>query len=371
MNKRYKFSLVFLYIISLFVAAPLVGAAEETGSASEEMTESGSTFSYEVIQPENQVDSSVGYYNLKLSPGQEQTVQIRLTNPSAVEVAIEVALNGAVTNGGGVIEYGPNKIDNDASLRFPFEEVVSAPEEVVLAPGEEKMLDLVIKMPETSFEGYISGGIRLMRKGQEEETDTMVVNKIAYLVGMLLTQQESTDIENIPEDMQFNKVYPATSNYRSAFMINFSNIQPIYVDDMTVEVQITKEGSEAVLYDTKKSQMRMAPNTMIDFPVELNGEAMVPGDYRAKITVKSGKGGLWEWDEAFTVTDEEAEKFNAQDLTLVQEPGLNWQLIAMIAGGVLGVLLVIFLIVHFARKKKVGKKKSKQMKNKKKTEKKK
>nr|WP_269092742.1 DUF3324 domain-containing protein [Enterococcus sp. BWR-S5] len=199
----------------------------------------------------------------------------------------------------------------------------------------------------------------------------MVVNKIAYMVGMLLSQQDPTDIENISEELGFNQVYPATSNYRNAFMVNFSNIQPIYVDDMTVEVQITKEGSEAVLYDTKKSQMRMAPNSMINFPVELNGEAMVPGDYRAKISVKSGKGGSWQWDEAFTVTDEEAEKFNAQDLSLVQDPGLNWQLIAMIAGGVLGVLLVIFLIIHFIRKKKGGNKKAKRKKNKKKPEKKK
>ncbi|WP_339101750.1 DUF916 and DUF3324 domain-containing protein [Candidatus Enterococcus clewellii] len=366
MKKIYKSSLVILYIISLFTAVPLFGYAEETGTdTTVESTDSGPAFSYEVIQPENQVDPSVGYYNLKLAQGQKQTVQIRLSNPSSVEVTVEVALNGAVTNSGGVVEYGPNKIENDASLKFPFAEVVSAPEEVVLAPREEKMLDIIIQMPETSFEGYISGGIRLMRKGQEEESDSMVVNKIAYMVGMLLSQQDPADIENIAEEMTFNKVYPATANYRNAFIVNFSNSQPIYVDDMTVEVQISKEGSAEVLYDAKKAQMRMAPNTMIDFPVELNGEALIPGDYRAKILVKSGKGGKWEWDEAFTVTDEEAEKLNAQDLSLVQEPGVNWQLVALIAGGVLGVLLVIFLIVHFAGKKK-SRKKSKKKNGKKK-----
>lgn len=342
-----------MYILGLFIAQPILGNAEQTADST---ADNLPTFNYEVIKPENQVDSSVGYFDLHMEPGKKQTIQIKLSNPSSVEVTIEVGLNGAITNSKGVIEYGSDFYENDASLKFPFEDVVSGPEEVTLAPGEEKMLDINIAMPETSFEGYISGGIQLTRKGQETESESMVINKISYMIGLLLSEQSLEEIESIPEELKFNKIYPENYNYRNAFIVNFSNVKPIYMDDISADVQIMKSGSEEVLYESKKTQMRMAPNTMLTFPISLNGEAMVAGEYRAKIAITSVKGGKWTWDETFTITDEEAEKFNEKDLALVQDPGLNWQLIAMIAGGVLGTLLIIFFIVRFMKSRKKGKK---------------
>lgn len=363
MAKYRKFFLIPLtYILMLFFVAPVLGRAEETTSSSEDLP----SFSYEVVHPDNQINESVGYYDLKMTPGQEQTVHIRFNNPSNFDVKVLVELSGAKTNSSGVIEYTNERIENDDSLKFAFEDIVTAPSEIEMAPGEEKILEINIKMPETSIEGYISGGIRLTRDGQVEEAgDSTVVNQVSYMVGMLLTEQEPAEIEAISEELQFNKVYPDIHNYRNAFMVNFSNIKSIYVNDVVVDIQISREGSSEVLYESKKSSMRMAPNSFIAYPVSLNGEQMVAGDYRAKIVVTSGKGGRWEWDEAFTVTDEEANKFNEQDLTLVQEPGINWRLVAMVAAGALGVLLVIFLTIHFVRKNRKAKNKARRNANRK------
>ncbi|MEG3033294.1 MAG: DUF3324 domain-containing protein, partial [Enterococcus sp.] len=225
--------------------------------------------------------------------------------------------------------------------------------EVKLAANSSEDLNIEIAMPKSEFEGYIAGGILLQEKDAEgaksQSQQGMVVNKFAYLTGMLLSEKKT---DNIKQEMKLNRVYATSKNHRNVINVNYSNIQPDFVDGMTTDVQIMKADADEVVYDAKKSQMRMAPNSMIDFPVSLEGSEMVPGNYRAKILVTTEKGGRWEWEQKFTITDEEADKYNARDLTLVQEPGLNWRLILLIVGGLLIVLLLIYLIVRKMNKER-------------------
>ncbi len=166
--------------------------------------------------------------------------------------------------------------------------------------------------------------------------------------------ENETDI-TVEPDLKMNKVSAGLANYRNSIFVNFSNIKAAYLEDMTVDVQIMPEKKDEVLYDSKKAGMRMAPNSMIDFPIEMNGEKMVPGNYRAHVLVTAGDK-RWEWDEKFTITDEEADKFNGQDVGLVQERGIDWRLIIGIAVGLLVVVVVIFVIVHQVQKNNLKKK---------------
>ncbi|WP_245341781.1 DUF916 and DUF3324 domain-containing protein [Enterococcus rivorum] len=324
-------------------------------------------FAFEVIQPENQQNKEVGYFDLHLNPGQKQMVQMKLKNTSEEQIVLGVALNSAKTNSNGVIEYGPNNIPNDSSLKYDFSTIVEAPKEVTLAPKSETMLDLNIKMPEEAFEGYISGGIQLQEKDQDikKENKGMIINKFAYLTGMLLSNSDS---KNIEPKLEFNKIYPELSNYRNAIFVNFSNVTPIYVNDMTTEVTIMKKNSESVIYETKKTKMRMAPNTTINFPVPMNGEKMMSGDYKAKILVTTLSGGRWEWEKTFTISNDEAEKFNEQDLTLTQDSGVNWLLVGLIIATVLLLALLIFLLIRMKNKKKRTSQKQQNKKRKNKNE---
>ncbi|MFD1899278.1 DUF3324 domain-containing protein [Enterococcus termitis] len=160
----------------------------------------------------------------------------------------------------------------------------------------------------------------------------------------------------VTPELKLNDVYAGLSNYRNSIFANFSNISAEFVSGMTVEMEVSKKGSEAVLYDTKRADMRMAPNSLIEFPLEMNGDQMEAGDYKAHIVVTSGEQ-KWTWDKAFKITKEDADKYNAQDVTLIQERGIDWKLIAMIAGGVFIVFLAIFFGVRTINKKKKAQKK--------------
>jgi hypothetical protein len=316
-----------------------------TGQAAEN---DGSGFTYKVIQPENQHNKEVGYFDLRMTPSQEQTVTIRMSNSSDKEITIEVALNSAKTNTNGVIEYGPSKLEKDKSLKYDFADIVKGEKTVKIPAKQSVDYPLTINMPASQFDGVISGGIYMIQKGQTEDQKAMIKNEYGYLVGMVLTE---TDIAVQPE-LKLNTVFAEQQNYRNAVFINYSNTQPAYVDEMTVDVQIMEKGSDEVLYDTKQNKMRMAPNSQINFPVLMNGEQMVAGDYRAHILVTTDKDKKWEWEQAFTITDEEADKFNKEDVSLLQESRVNWTMILILVGVALGIVILIFFVVHFFRQKK-------------------
>ena len=361
MKKRIVTYLVLLTYIVFGAGFSEKAFADETTSqnAEQQAADLGLGFTYKVVKPENQ-RSSVGYYDLRMNAGQKQTVTIELANGSDEEITIGVSLNGAKTNGNGVIEYGPSAIEKDKSLKYDFVDVVKGPKEVVIPPKKMVPLELEITMPESDFDGFIAGGIQLKQQVKEDKNAKKqggVTNEYAYIVGVLLSENDT----KIEPDLALNKVYAGLANYRNAVFVNFSNVKPEYLENMTVDAQVMKKGSEEVLYDTKKAGMRMAPNSMIDFPIEMNGDRMEPGDYTAHILV-TADDKKWEWTEDFTITDEEADKFNGQDVTLTQERGIDWKLIAMIVGGVIAVVVVIFLIVRTVQKKKTKKKKGKKRK---------
>ncbi|MBP1048111.1 DUF916 and DUF3324 domain-containing protein [Enterococcus sp. BWM-S5] len=352
--------LVVLLGISLVFSVPTY--AEEGETATSQAAEGASGFTYEVIFPENQ-RSQNGYYDLRMTPGQQQTVEILLKNHGKEEIVINVTLSGARTNPNGVVEYGPTKLEADASMKYEFTDIVKGPESVTLAPGAEEAVRLDITMPEASFDGIILGGIQIQRQAGETEPEEkqgmMIVNEYAYIVGMILSE---TDAEIVPE-MSFIKAYASQPNYRNTIVIDLGNIVAAPLKGVTVEAQIMGETSDTVLYDAKKLNMNMAPNTVLNFPVSMGSDAMEAGKYRAHVTATLGDQ-KWEWTEPFEITKEQADKFNREAVGLVQEQGLDWQLIAMIVGGVVAVVVVIFLIIHFVGKNK--KKNSKKNRKKKK-----
>lgn len=343
---RWQHILIFLSIVvGLFFFFQTV-----PGYAAKENPIGATGFTYSITFPENQVDKDLGYYKLKMAPGQHQQLAIALSNPSTEKVTIDVKLNGAKTNQNGVIEYGESTIKNDQSLKFDFTDLVKGPKSVELAPGETKNLELTVDMPETDYDGLIAGGIQLMRAGQNDATKnnggSKIINQYAYVIGMVLQENET----QVNPDLSLNSVKAGQNNYRNAIFVNFSNVMATYLDNMTIEVQITGKGKETVLYERKQTAMRMAPNSFIDFPVSMNGEQMAPGDYDADILVTSGEK-QWAWKKAFKITAEDANKFNERDVGLIQEKGLDWKLILLLVLVFLMCVLLLFFILRFRRKK--------------------
>lgn len=352
MKKYVKQSIFFLlYISCLLVSTPQTTYAKEETS--------GIGYSYKIIKPQNQIGNA-GYFDLRMSPEQNQTVEIELYNMTEEEISIDLTVNSAKTNSNGVVEYGPTKIETDKSLKYDLKDIAKVPEKVTIPPKTTQKVPVEITMPNEKYDGYISGGIYLQKSETEtekkaNESTQGVVNKYAFIVGMLLSE---SDVKVKPE-LTFNKIYAGLTNYRNAFLVNFSNTEATYIEGMTIDAQILKKGSDEVSYEAKKENYRMAPNSSMTFPINLNGESFAAGDYVGRILVTAGDR-KWEWEENFKVTQKEAEKYNAEDVTLIQDRGINWQLLLMIAGGILLILIVSYLLIRYlSNRNKKNRKKQK------------
>lgn len=367
-KKKKLVAMVLVLLISLLgVMIPKNAEAKEEGKNDQAETITG--FTYQLSFPDNQMEKDLGYYKLKMMPGQKQTVDFELSNPGAEKVVVGVHINGAKTNQNGVIEYGDSTIKNDPSLKFDFKELVDSPKSVELAPGETKKVEVNITMPDTTYDGVIAGGIQLMKEEQNGPEasggGSQVINQYAYVIAFLLQESQ---IELKP-DLKLNQVYAGQNNYRNTIFAGFSNVIATYLNEMSVETQITKKGSNTVLYERKQTAMRMAPNSFIEFPISMNGEKMVNGDYTAKILVSSGEQ-KWEWSEDFKISKEEADKFNERDVGLVQEKGLDWKLVGLLSGGIVLIVGLVFVTIRLIRnhkRKKEQAKKRARIKAKKKT----
>ncbi|WP_265459252.1 DUF916 and DUF3324 domain-containing protein [Enterococcus sp. HY326] len=358
LRSKSVYLLVIMYIM-LFLGGTVApgsvfAASDTTSSTATETSESGSTyggFSYNNILPENQRDTGVSYFDLRMEPGQQQTVQIELVNYATVPRTMLVSLNGAKSTSTGVIEYANPDIANDPSLKYDFKDIVTGPESIEMPASGSVMLELNIQMPESSYDGVISGGIQLRFQddadGEGAQSAGVITNEYAYVIGMTLTETDTV----VSPELALNSVAAGLSNYRNAVLVNLSNTEAAFLNDLVLDVQITTANSDQVLFDSKVSGMRMAPNSFMEFPVSMNGETMEAGDYRAIIVATAGDRS-WNWEENFSITSEEADQFNQADVSLSAEEGINWLLVLLIAGGIIIVGLIIFVIIHALRKKK-------------------
>ena len=82
----------FFLLVAAFVLA-LTASANSGG------------FSVSPVMPENQNPQSSGYFDLNVSPDQQQELVINVTNTSDVEITVLMNLFPATTNRNGIVDY--------------------------------------------------------------------------------------------------------------------------------------------------------------------------------------------------------------------------------------------------------------------------
>ncbi|MBO0439136.1 DUF916 and DUF3324 domain-containing protein [Candidatus Enterococcus ikei] len=337
-------------VLVVIVSFVLIVINQSVTSFAEENSVNGfQDFTYEIVMPTNQINRDVGYYDLLVKPGQKQNIQLKIHNVTAKDIIIAIRRNSAKTNSAGVIEYGPNKIEKDSSLKVDFADIVKGPEKVVVPSASTKTVDFLIEVPSTTFEGYIAGGIQLQKIEEDHDVTNEdkdgIVNEFAYLIGMLISE---TETKNIKPKMKLNKVYPGIQDGKATLFVNFSNSQPVYGEDLSVHVKVRNRNKTKKLFEIFNKDMRIAPNSMIDFPVPIDDKRMKAGEYTAFITVKTKGKETWSWVEDFMISNQEANGVNGQ--VIETRDHSNISLFLMIIA-----LLVVLIIKIIKRKNKKSK----------------
>lgn len=331
---------------------------------------SASEFNFAVTPniPDNQVDKTKTYFDLKLNQNTEQDLTMELRNDTENEVTIELSVNSATTNMNGVVEYGSNKIKQDKSLKYNLKDLVTIQSEVKIPAKSKQSVPLRVKMPNEKISGVLAGGITLKEKKEEENKKSAassgmaIKNEYSYVVALLMRQSTAA----IKPNLLLQNVAAGQNNARNVIQANLQNPEPTYLNQLKVQAEITKKGSSKVLFHSEKSGMQMAPNSNFDYPIALNGAKLAGGNYHIKIVAYGGKNengsftsgkdenGLgikytykWTLEKDFTIKDDVAKKLNQKDVSIKQDNTWLYFLIALLI-----VLVVIFLVIWKRKKQK-------------------
>lgn len=338
-----KYRVLFLALITVLIAMlPITGQAEEASVK----------FYVTPELPASQVEGSGSYFDLNLEPGATESLSLTLQNASDEPIQVQITPHTAYTNVHGVVEYGKDAEEPDGTLTHSLDEVIESPEVIDLAGNETKTIDVALHMPADSFDGFLAGGLRISEVKEEskeaptDEEGVAIKNEYAYVVGVVVSNSRDA----VKPDLELLDVFADQLNYRNVISATIQNFTPTFVNRMAVEATVQRVGEDDILYEASEEMMQMAPNSHFDFPISLEGDRFVAGDYLLKLKATSGEEE-WSWEREFTIEADEARSFNRADVTI--DTSTNWWMIGAISLLLLLVAILLYLIIK--RRKQANK----------------
>lgn len=331
---------IYLLVLSLVsLCFPLISQAEI------------GDISAEAILPENQHDPNVSYYDLRVTPGQEQELELELINNGKDEKKVTLAITDAYTTSNGGIDYSIiEEYKKDSSLKVGLAEIATV-DPIITVPAKGKArAKIKLKVPETAFNGMILGGVYITlpeEKSEEPETKGVQIrNRLALVLGIKLTENDTP----VKADLSYVKAYASQDAGKNMVKVTLQNHEPTKLEDITYDAKIYKKGSKNVLHERKVEEYRFAPNSSFDYFINWEDQAFENGWYQLEMTAESkATGQKWSWEEEFEITAEEAKKLNDSAVDL--EKNNTW-LYLLIGAGVFLLLVVLVLFVIWRKHKK-------------------
>lgn len=243
-----------------------------------------SAYSVSADIPDFQVDKNLSYFDLHLQPNQQKTIKIHLANTGKEKAAFLVNVNNAATNSNGVIDYGKNEFKKDPSAKYELNQLVKP-------------------------------------KTQEVELPAGKAEDVQYL--------------------KLKKVNVGLQNSYTTIFANIQNPTATIISKVAFDAKVTKKDSNEILYETKKENLSIAPNTNFDFPIGLNKDKIAAGNYTVTIDAKEqGTTHRWHMTSDLTIKADKANKLNHDAVT--NEKGIPY--LSLIIGiGLFLVLIILFL----------------------------
>lgn len=337
-TKKFQIRTLFLVITFLFVNLGFgkVVHAKETGEVG---------YNIQAVLPENQKDKNNTYFDLRMSPGQKQTIEIMINNTSVEDTTYEISINQAYTNDQGFIDYTDSEAKLDSSLPYKINDIVSYEKEVAVKAQESTKFPVTIQMPDTSFDGQIMAGIQVMKK-EKEESNAGVTSKIGYILGLNITE---TDTE-IKRELSLVSVEPEASFGKTSVVATVKNPTMEAYGKLKYAVVVTDAttGKEvrSVTYD---SGMQLAPNSIYGLAIDWDGKRLIAGEYKLNLIVTDAKENKWAFDEKFSISKEQAKDINKITVDRNQEAGIPWWVYLILA--IVVIILVIVFIIFLKKKR--------------------
>ena len=304
--------------------------------------------------PDNQVKGKDCSFFLQVKPGQTQTISVFVVNQEKKTRTIRFGINTAYTTDNGTIAFdrASKHLPADSSRKLSIADFVQAPtvKDVKVGPGESGTLTFTLKIPETSFKGYLLGAIYAMPLGEDSKTTTqkgtLLRNQYSYALPIVLTMDPTYDTSL---KLRLNTIRPAVISKDDndvGIAVNVQNTNADYeTSKLHITANVTRKGSNKVIHSKTVKSSAFAPNSNYDFAISWGGKPLEPGKYH--LSWKSNVGGLqnWNFERDFTITNADAQQLNNQ---AGFKPNYLWLWILL---GVLVLILIVIVTYYIGRKR--------------------
>lgn len=340
-NQSKKVLILLLALFGTTLAAPqLVHAAEE----------SPGDFGVKAELPDNQIDKNISYFDLLVTPGQEQTINVVVHNSAAQERTFDVNVNPAVTSDGGTIDYGQKNTKLDKTVPFDVRKAVTVDNnEVTVGANTEAKVPITIKVPNKTFKGRVLAGVNVSPK-EADTTKTSssgnsvsIKNKIGYNLAIVLQQSK----DPVTPDLKLLSAKVASVNSFPNIQLHFQNPTATIISNLVFSTKVYYK--DKLFIKNTSNPYLVAPNSNFHLNLGLDKQAAQAGDYTAKVTAKDKAGHEWTFDQDFTVKKQKAEAVNKDSVVKPQQNN-NWLIIGLLIIVVIALGVIIFLLLK--RKKK-------------------
>ncbi|MCM0582506.1 DUF916 and DUF3324 domain-containing protein [Weissella diestrammenae] len=303
--------------------------------------------SVSAVLPSNQFNKNHTYFDLLVKPGEDQKLTVNLTNATDDAQEMITAVTTAKTNVNGVVEYAPSKNKLDQTIPFDLGKATDFPKKITVPAHQTVPFTFTIHVPNQTWPGIVAGGVSITQAKVNDNQQTKkkagisILNRYAYAIGIVMqTQADHT----VPEKLTLKKVTAGQVSLRNAVMSELHNKSENYINRVAIQSKVYRANSKKVLYESKRSNMQIAPNTVFNYPLSIEGTAFKAGRYRMKMTVKSSHN-TWYFTKNFTISAAKAKTLNAKDVSIVHDTGIPWWiwLIIVCLAGLSGVLVFVVL----------------------------
>lgn len=296
MTKKTKVSFpftcrLFILLVCVFMLTLPLGSGAKSDTVNNTVG-----FTVKAVIPQNQIDSSVTYFDLFMKPEKKQTLKVYVYNQADQDIYIQASAISASTSSNGIIDYKTPDILNE-TLLHPFAQLAEIEHPRLLIKANQHAIVYVdVTMPEEPYDGVVLGSIVITKELEEPlntsqptpdptptpaaQNGAAITNQYSYIIGVKLTMTDTP----VSPDFELLQVVPQLVYYRPAITHSILNNQPLIIKGMKMELAITNSDTNEIVLQTDKI-IDMAPNSVIDFPARLERGSLPSGNYISHVTL--------------------------------------------------------------------------------------
>ncbi|GEO69490.1 DUF916 and DUF3324 domain-containing protein [Levilactobacillus acidifarinae] len=307
----------------------------------------GAGYTVQMVKPRNQMNTALGYFNLKVQPGEQQRLVVILHNLQAQPQKLTLSVNQAYTNADGVIDYDLATKKPDPTLQVPLKQLFKTPQRSITLPanGTERV-GLSYEVPADPFKGTTLGAVYVSqtKPGKKYGKGKITLQNL-YAYAISIEMRES--LKAIQPTMLMHHVGIGQVDRQNMVTANLQNSKPAVMEKLRTQAAVTKRGSATVLIHQTKQNMAMAPNSNFNYQIPWGKTTLKPGQYTLHLSAQATKGS-WHFTKNFTVTQKQLNHL----ANLAKQPRPNYWLYILLAIVIALLLALVGYLIYKNHKNK-------------------